>query len=284
MVKGHRGAEQLTITEIWGHESVMTLTWKEWRAQNRSKMQSYEPQFATNILEHVPGLSPSDVHCQYPFVGEDGRPLHMDFAIVIGDNIKIAIELNGRDKTGSGQAKTSRAHDHDEMRLRALSRQGWKVIHYSNNDFLSREITVRSEIALDIEEARMRAKRSELPRDIQSPSTVTAPSTVTPPTPPPPPPQESTRRPERRKHSKLTVTLITLGCAVVLGLILVVVFANASPQGNLANPGNTKDCSDFATQREAQAWFDKYYDQFGDVAELDGDGDGIVGEGGCTSG
>ena len=202
----------------------------------------------------------------------------MDFAIVIGDNIKIAIELNGRDKTGSGQAKTSRAHDHDEMRLRALSRQGWKVIHYSNNDFLSREITVRSEIALDIEEARMRAKRSELPRDIQSPSTVTAPSTVT------PPPQEPPRPPEKRQLSKLATTLITLGCAVVLGLILVGVFAVASPQGNLANPGNTKDCSDFATQREAQAWFDKYYDQFGDVAELDGDGDGIVGEGGCTSG
>lgn len=45
-------------------------------------------------------------------------------------------------------------------------------------------------------------------------------------------------------------------------------------RGIPANPGNSKDCSDFATQREAQAWFDFYYPYYGDVAQLDGNGDG----------
>lgn len=41
------------------------------------------------------------------------------------------------------------------------------------------------------------------------------------------------------------------------------------------NPGDSKDCSDFSTQAEAQAWFDTYYPTYGDVANLDGDNDGI---------
>lgn len=42
------------------------------------------------------------------------------------------------------------------------------------------------------------------------------------------------------------------------------------------NPGDTKNCSDFATQAEAQAWHDLYFPFYGDVANLDGDGDGIA--------
>lgn len=43
-----------------------------------------------------------------------------------------------------------------------------------------------------------------------------------------------------------------------------------------ANPGDTKNCSDFSTQGEAQAWFDYYYPHYGDVAQLDADGDLIA--------
>ncbi|MGM1059794.1 excalibur calcium-binding domain-containing protein [Saccharothrix sp. Mg75] len=41
-----------------------------------------------------------------------------------------------------------------------------------------------------------------------------------------------------------------------------------------ANPGNSVNCSDFATQRAAQTWFDTYYPYYGDVALLDDDNDG----------
>jgi hypothetical protein len=42
------------------------------------------------------------------------------------------------------------------------------------------------------------------------------------------------------------------------------------------NPGDTKNCGDFSTWREAQNWFDTYYPYYGDVARLDGDGNRIA--------
>jgi hypothetical protein len=42
------------------------------------------------------------------------------------------------------------------------------------------------------------------------------------------------------------------------------------------NPGDTKNCSDFATWQEAQAWFDLYFPHYGDIAKLDQDNDGIA--------
>ena len=42
------------------------------------------------------------------------------------------------------------------------------------------------------------------------------------------------------------------------------------------NPGDTKNCGDFATQAEAQRWFDTYFPYDGDVAKLDGDNDGVA--------
>ena len=41
-----------------------------------------------------------------------------------------------------------------------------------------------------------------------------------------------------------------------------------------SNPGNSKNCGDFGTQGEAQAWFDRYFPYYGDVARLDGNKDG----------
>jgi len=43
-----------------------------------------------------------------------------------------------------------------------------------------------------------------------------------------------------------------------------------------ANPGDAKDCGDFATRTEAQAWFDLYYPLYGDVAHLDYDNDRVA--------
>ena len=39
------------------------------------------------------------------------------------------------------------------------------------------------------------------------------------------------------------------------------------------NPGDSKNCGDFANYAEAKAWFDQYYPYYGDVARLDKDGD-----------
>ncbi|WP_111719427.1 cell wall-binding repeat-containing protein [Homoserinimonas sp. OAct 916] len=42
------------------------------------------------------------------------------------------------------------------------------------------------------------------------------------------------------------------------------------------NPGNSKNCSDFTTWKEADAWYQKYFPYYGDVAKLDANNDGIV--------
>ncbi|KAL3787223.1 hypothetical protein HJC23_004264 [Cyclotella cryptica] len=54
------------------------------------------------------------------------------------------------------------------------------------------------------------------------------------------------------------------------------------PQSSLAsstlppnNPGDIKGCSDFNTYEEALAWYETYAPYYGDVANLDRDGDGV---------
>lgn len=42
------------------------------------------------------------------------------------------------------------------------------------------------------------------------------------------------------------------------------------------SPGDTVNCSDFATQGDAQAWHDYYVADHGDIANLDADGNGVV--------
>ncbi len=42
------------------------------------------------------------------------------------------------------------------------------------------------------------------------------------------------------------------------------------------NPGDTKDCADFRTQADAQAWYDHHVDAYGDVAKLIPQPDGRV--------
>jgi hypothetical protein len=42
-----------------------------------------------------------------------------------------------------------------------------------------------------------------------------------------------------------------------------------------ANPGDTKNCTDFATYAEAKAWFETYFPYYGDIANLDHDDDRI---------
>ena len=48
---------------------------------------------------------------------------------------------------------------------------------------------------------------------------------------------------------------------------------SSSEQSKPDNPGDTKNCGDFTDYAEAKAWFDTYYEYYGDVAKLDNDDD-----------
>lgn len=43
----------------------------------------------------------------------------------------------------------------------------------------------------------------------------------------------------------------------------------------IVSPGDAKNCTDFTTYADAKEWYDAFFAQFGDVARLDDDGDGI---------
>jgi hypothetical protein len=49
------------------------------------------------------------------------------------------------------------------------------------------------------------------------------------------------------------------------------------PPAPVGNPGDSKNCSDFSTRAQAQAWYETYFPAYGDVAGLDGnDRDGLA--------
>jgi hypothetical protein len=69
----------------------------------------------------------------------------MDFAI-ISENAKIAIELEGYDKTGNGTGKSKKEHDEFNRRIQHLTRLGWKVLPITNAQFMKDKMGYANEI------------------------------------------------------------------------------------------------------------------------------------------
>jgi len=72
------------------------------------------------------------------------------------------------------------------------------------------------------------------------------------------------REPARRSRLSLSVLLVAVALAVPGGRA-----------GAVDNPGDVRNCGDFATWPEANAWFWTYFPEHGDIAHLDSDGDQI---------
>ncbi|MGE4567218.1 MAG: excalibur calcium-binding domain-containing protein [Acidimicrobiales bacterium] len=72
-----------------------------------------------------------------------------------------------------------------------------------------------------------------------------------------------------------TPAVIDLGPPIDLGDPIEPTPTTVPPSGDQpADPGNAMNCSDFANYQEALAWYETYAPWYGDVARLDGDGDG----------
>jgi len=110
--------------------------WKEWKKlwKDTIRHTQFEWDFAIDVIPEVVGLKPSQVIPQHPFTGRDGREYHMDFA-VITEKVKIAIELEGYDKTNSGTGKSKKEHDEFNLRIQHLTRLGWKILTITNAQF-----------------------------------------------------------------------------------------------------------------------------------------------------
>ncbi len=80
--------------------------------------------------------------------------------------------------------------------------------------------------------------------------------------------------PARRRASarrSLALAGVLIASLVVTGLGATRAHATDLP----FNPGDVRDCANFRTWNEAQAWYETYYPFFGDIGDLDPDGDGI---------
>ena len=121
--------------------------WNEWKKtyQNTIRHSKFEWDFAIDVIPEVIGLKPSQVIPQHPFIGRDGREYHMDFAI-ISENTKIAIELEGYDKTGNSTGKSKKEHDEFNRRIQHLTRLGWKVLPITNAQFMKDKMGYANEI------------------------------------------------------------------------------------------------------------------------------------------
>lgn len=111
--------------------------WSEWKKlwKDTIRHTEFEWNFAIDVIPEVVGLKPSQVIPQHPFTGRDGREYHMDFAIIT-EKVKIAIELEGYDKTNSGRGKSKKEHDEFNLRIQHLTRLGWKILTITNAQFM----------------------------------------------------------------------------------------------------------------------------------------------------
>lgn len=93
----------------------------------------FECRFFCQVLTRLPNLSPTQLQYQYPFKDTLGKNRRVDFAIIDGSK-KIAIEVDGFDKTGFGSTKET--FDDFLKRQNALVLQGWQVLRFANVYFV----------------------------------------------------------------------------------------------------------------------------------------------------
>ena len=292
--------------------------WKAWQNHWRSTIlnsgsHGFEWNFARFVLMQVRGLNPNEVTPQRPFTANDGRTLHIDFAIERRD-LKIAIEVEGWDKTGSGQGKTKQEHDAFTRRIQSLSADGWTTLTVSNAQFMADQPFYQNQIRQLLLEA------DKQPQPTPQASVAGATSGPSPSGPKPVEPEIPLAEAHRDAPAKSGLGLLAVGLCVLAAVVAVALVwqrggsengtevvavddvsstlpsvpstssssdtsvpATTTPQSSdLVNPGNTKNCDSFGERTDpdawlnAQEWHDLYFEDFGDVAKLDQDGDGVV--------
>ena len=119
------------------NESISS--WREWDKRwlkTITRSSGFEWNFAKKVIQRVPGLHPNSVTPQKAFVSNEGRELHMDFAIEV-DGVRIAIEVEGWDKTGEERGKNKQEHDDFNRRVQSLQADGWRVMTVTNAQFMA---------------------------------------------------------------------------------------------------------------------------------------------------
>jgi very-short-patch-repair endonuclease len=120
---------------------------QKWYAQNRHLFGSqFEHLFFENVLSDIPGLDFACLQTQMPFRDDEGKQRYCDFAIQEGLEVRIAIEVDGYDKRGTGEGMTHAEFIDWQRRQAALTSQGWHVLRFANSDVCNEPTRCRNNI------------------------------------------------------------------------------------------------------------------------------------------
>jgi len=254
--------------------SHVPRNWDEWAARYGSLIQSqrakgsptsYEWEFAKAVLRHVSGLPASRVVPQNEFVGENGQILHMDFGIEVNGH-KIAIEVEGFDKTGSSMGKTMTEHNGWAARQRALEKLGWKVIAITNKDFITNPVKYQRLIEDAMTTSTPLEKVAPAPQPVVVKVQYEKPKVENKPT-------GKIDKTNGRSSGSVIVTFAG-GIALIAGVFGFLANVDRYEPPVFPNPSNP-NCDDFSTRAQLNEWA-KRNPQMVITAHLDDDRDGLT--------
>ena len=143
---------------------------QSWLERNREFLGSrYEVMFVEKVLSLVPEIDPATLHAQFRFVDSDGGTRYCDFVILESQELRIAMEVDGFDKRGTGQGMTRDEFVDWQRRQASLVTQGWDVLRFANVD-------VRDEASrcAELVQLLLRQQRSKLSHQRQLQSKIEA--------------------------------------------------------------------------------------------------------------
>lgn len=115
------------------------MTWDEWIARNEHQFDSrFEREFALEILSQIPNLPPEKVAAQTKSKDLDGELIKIDFTISEGKYVRIAIEVDGWDKTGNGLGQSKEEHRRQSFRDLSLAASPWGMPLHCANGLIER--------------------------------------------------------------------------------------------------------------------------------------------------
>lgn len=99
------------------------------------KNHGWELRFVDTVLRHVPGLDFGFVEHEKQFRDRDGKWRRIDFTITEPSGVKIALEVDGYDKTGRGTGMTEEEFVDWLRRQQDIVSQGWRgPLRFANAD------------------------------------------------------------------------------------------------------------------------------------------------------
>lgn len=213
--------------------------WRSWLKHWKPVMleqSHHEYEFARRVLTNVAGLAPSEVTPQREFTDEMGSARRMDFAIE-RDCCRIAIEVDGFDKTGEGRGMNSDEHADYTMRERSLVALGWTVLRFANREMYEDSGKLALQIRARLQDAeRESAARSNQGSESPAPHQEITVGAAAPSSAADPPSGEASKW---RAGAAIAASVLIVACVI---LVTVIIMSSGDNGSTGVDPVSVDDC------------------------------------------